>query len=244
MAVRWFPLWSRAVASTVLAFGVLLFVGAANEAAPVQYEIIPWKDRELHLVKASGDRCAFRLAYTVPPRTVGEQHQNSGAIVTINAGYWQADYTPTDLLIVDGRQKHAFNAKARFDGFFGVNDGRFVFRDLSKQPYKESEKWEQALRCGPVAVRDGRLVRHRSISSHRRTVIGEDRFGRFFALVSGTAWMSYDEIAEVCVREPVSARFAFHLDGGASTGLSVSFDQTNAYVPSAPVGSHLQIFKK
>lgn len=186
----------------------------------------------------------FRVVYTNPPKSVQEQHRHAKAVLTVNGGYWTADYRPTDLLVSDGKQIGAYNRQASFKGLFAVRKGRAEVRDLAARPWNASETFDQAARCGPVVVRGGSPVSSRSTSRHRRTVIGRTRDGGIFFVVSGRQIWTYDESAAICLREPINAEFAFQLDGGGSTGLALDDGDRHFVVGSVPVGSHIQAFRK
>lgn len=186
----------------------------------------------------------FRVVYTNPPKSVQEQHRAAKADMTVNGGYWTADYKPTDLLVSDGIPIGAYNRQASFNGLFFVQNGRAEVRDLAKRPWNASESFEQAARCGPVVIRGGAIVPSKSVTRHRRTVIGRTHDGRLFFVVSGRELWTYDESAAICLREPIAAQFAFQLDGGGSTGLAVDDGEQHIAVGSVPVGSHIQVFRK
>ncbi|MCL4235243.1 MAG: phosphodiester glycosidase family protein, partial [Deltaproteobacteria bacterium] len=185
-----------------------------------------------------------RIVYTNPPKSVQEQHREAKAVLTVNGGYWTAEYRPTDLLISDGKRIGSYNRKASFKGLFFVKGSRAAVRDLAKHPWSASEELEQAVRCGPVVVRNGAVVPSKSTTRHRRTVIGRTRDGRIFFVASDRQFWTYDESAAICLRDPINAEFAFQLDGGGSTGLMLDSDGAHAAIPSVAVGSHIQVFRK
>ncbi len=186
----------------------------------------------------------FRVVYTNPPRSVQEQHRIAKPVLTVNGGYWTAEYKPTDLLVSGGKTIAAYNRLASFKGLFEVRSSRAAVRDLAKRPWSASESFEHAVRCGPVVVRNGAPVSSKSVTRHRRTVIGETRDGRIFLVVSGRQIWTYDDSAAICLREPINAVFAFQLDGGGSTGMALDDADEHFVVGSVPVGSHIQAFRK
>ncbi|MBZ0274332.1 phosphodiester glycosidase family protein [bacterium] len=148
------------------------------------------------------------------------QNTASGATVTVNGGYWDASYKPTDLLVAGGKKIRDRNPKAPFRGLFFVRDGRARLADLSREHGAANGPFEEAMICGPVIVRDGRMAKHRSTSEHRRTVIGRDkRHGIFFLVIDG-ARASYGELSDIALSDGVDAQFAFNLDGGSSQSAS------------------------
>ncbi|MCB9488530.1 MAG: phosphodiester glycosidase family protein [Deltaproteobacteria bacterium] len=218
----------------------------AQDVPALIYKKLTTPSGDVHFVSMDPAKFRFEAVYTNPPQSVQARHADSKAILTVNGGYWAEDYTPTDLLVTDGKIVKSENKLTRFKGLFFVKGGMAGLRDLARKPLKdgEAEAFEQAVKCGPAIVRDGRPVAYKSTKRHRRTIIGEDVAGRIFFLVSDSAWLTYGDAAKIATAAPVNASFAFNLDGGSSTGLVIDWRDVHAREISVPVGSHIEVFEK
>jgi uncharacterized protein YigE (DUF2233 family) len=183
------------------------------------------------------------LAELEPPSTVGDfLRGHPKALVAINGGFfdstWRGALLPTGLVVVDGRvrwpsaaevgagrdsRRSAYRRKAareaRWYGVFLVTrEG-----DARVLPSKELAgsgllaKARLALECGPVLLRNGRVVTTQSTSATLRTAVGVTRDGRVLLLCTRKA-MTLVELARALVK--LGVRDALNLDGGPSSSFA------------------------
>jgi exopolysaccharide biosynthesis protein len=184
-----------------------------------------------------------RLTELYPPSTVGEfLPKHPKALVAINGGFfdktWTGTLIPTGLVLTDGRvrwpsvvevgagrdpRRSSYREKAareaRWYGAFLITwDG--VARVLPSTKLPDSGLLAQArlaIECGPVLVRDGRVVISQSSPQTARTAVGVMRDGRVLLLCTRKD-MSLVELAQTLVRLGVVE--ALNLDGGSSSSFA------------------------
>ncbi|MCZ7585617.1 MAG: phosphodiester glycosidase family protein [Deltaproteobacteria bacterium] len=217
---------------------------AAFAADDLEYNAIDFGSGIIHHVALSPDKFEFKVVYTNPPASVQESHRRQPrAVLTVNGGYWTETYEPTDLLVSDGRVVKNVNRKSPFNGLFFVRGGKAAVRNLNEAPLSTAEQFQQAVKCGPLLVRKNHAVASKSTTRHRRTVVGRDKAGRIFFLVTDGVLARYADMTTVALEIPVRAEFAFNLDGGGSTGLAFDVGERKISVHSVPVGSVIQVLK-
>lgn len=190
-------------------------------------------------------RAKFTCAYANPPRRVKDFAKQSGADLTVNGGYWAKDYTPTDLLIVNGKTIKKANFKSSHYGLFYVKKGRAGVRDIRVHPIGAKERFEHALKAGPTLIRPGGKPYYlkKSVSAHARNAIGIDNSGRLFFVLNKNGRITYKDLTDFLHSEHIKANYAFNLDGGSSVGYHfLSSDQKILDRRSAPVSSVIQVF--
>lgn len=166
--------------------------------------------------------CDFSVVYTNPPMSVGQFHERSPhALLTVNGGYWDINYRPTDLCIADGRMIKAPNTRNRHFGLFAVNqDGSVVISDLAGMPVMTSRfsGYRHALKSGPHVIRNGHPLTFKAGSTHMRTVIAKNLQGEVLFVVNRVGAMTYSDMAAFLMNSELGITEAFNLDGGRSSG--------------------------
>lgn len=172
---------------------------------------------ELAIFKIDPARHRLACAYANPPKTVGDFAKDSKAALAVNAGYWAADYKPTDLLVVEGQTIKKANLKNLHWGLFYVSNKRARVRDLRYRPFAKGERFEHAVKCGPTLVLPGgRANKLKSVSRHARTAVGRDKSGRLFFVLTERGRLTYADLTKVLLDDAIDADYAFNLDGGSS----------------------------
>ena len=201
---------------------------------------------EIALFLVPKSRFRFACAYANPPKTVAKFADKSGATLTVNGGYWDADYNPTDLLIVNGKKIKKINTKNWHYGLFFVKKGQAGVRDLRSRPIRAKEIFEHAIKCGPTLVRPGGVkTPTKSTTLHARAAVGRDRKGNLFFALNKRGRMTYGDLSDFLLSKAVKAEYAFNLDGGRSVGY-VFVDENGKIKQrrSAAVNSVIQVFNK
>lgn len=200
---------------------------------------------EMIIFRIDPKRARFSCAYSNPPKRVKEFAKNAGAALTVNGGYWGKDYTPTDLLIVNGDTIKKANLKNSHYGLFYVKKGRAWIRDLRIQPVGAKERFEYALKSGPTLIKPGGKPYYlkKSVSAHARNAIGADKEGRIFFVLNKTGRITYKDLTDILHSKEIQADYAFNLDGGSSVGYYLRLPKQQVLQRrSAPVSSVIQVF--
>lgn len=196
------------------------------------------------LVDAAKFEC--RVDYSNPPDTVSGFAKKHDALLTVNGGYWNADYTPTDLLVAGGKVIKKPNTVNYHFGLFYAKNGKCNVRDVRRSPIGKNEKFDHAIKAGPTLIKPGgRKYLHKSTSRHARNAVGKDKKGRLFFVLNKTGRITYNELVDFLASDKIKADYAFNLDGGRSTGYTLRLDgKTIHQRKSAPVSSVIMIFEK
>lgn len=170
-----------------------------------------------------------------PATTTSGFAERYGAIAAINAGYFNMKtlYPQTfvkDDGVVEGHTTP--DELFRVDGAVGIKGGhKAIFEFCDTTSYENVfAKCDEALACGPMLMKDGKVLSGWSresffIGHHPRSIVGVSKDGwiyyiiidgRFHGLGEGA---SIPECAEIC--RLLGLHDALNLDGGGSTSLWV-----------------------
>jgi exopolysaccharide biosynthesis protein len=167
------------------------------------------------------------------PVSLNEWMKQTHALAVINGGYFDDKNQPTGLLIANG-QAHGSSYQG-FGGMLAVNaQGHLELRSLLDQPYDpDNEQIQQATQSSPMLVLNGQRTDFKAnAASERRTVVAQDKQGRFLLIVSPKEAFSLDELADLLVSSDLSIQKALNLDGGASTGMYLRTGNQNVTIDS------------
>jgi len=213
------------------------------------FKYTEWKLSDITLVVISIKPNAFKfvVAYSNPPKTVQEFHEAAqGCILTINGGYWDDDYKPTDLCISNGKLIKGINKANGHYGLFAVTkNNRVILRDLHEKSLAEGElnTFQQAIKSGPHVIRNRKPIFNKSSKTiHQRSIIGRDNQGRIIIVQTRTGRATYDRMAELLSRPELGIVNAFNLDGGPSTGFYLTYKDRVIQKMSWPISSVIQVF--
>lgn len=155
---------------------------------------------------------------------VSEWHSRlSEAHIVINGGFFYPDRTTLGLLITDGKP-HGVSFLDH-GGMLTVGQGDVAIRSLAAKPYVAGEAIEQAIQGRPLLVEPDGSAAAFALSNEpsRRTAVGMDAAGRLIIVVVDYGALSLYELRDWMVLSPdPEFAIAFNLDGGGSTGLSIS----------------------
>jgi uncharacterized protein YigE (DUF2233 family) len=243
------------IAGIVLLIATLAFASAfGDQAAPKPesppeietFEKVLPGGAAVRFFRFDPEKTKVLVAYANPPKTVEEFAIETPALLSVNAGYWDSEYKPTDLLIVDGKTIHSANMKNYHYGLFYVKDTKAAVRDIRIRPIRSGEKFQFALKCGPTLIKTGgKKYVYKSESRHARAAVGRDKKGRIFFAMNRRGRLTYNELSDLLLSEEIGAQYAFNLDGGPSVGYH--FRQTDGKViqrRSQPVSSVIQVSAK
>jgi len=145
------------------------------------------------------------------------------AVVAINGGYFEPTFQPAGLVRLDGRDVQPRAAEGVLSGIVAI-DGAGVLRLLPRDAALEGV--HSAIQAGPFLIDPGGAVgvNHRAASANR-SLIASDDHGRLLLLVTGA--LTLHQIATLLHDHPQAVGMerierALNLDGGPSTGLSLT----------------------
>ena len=193
--------------------------------AVLNYSEYEYKGNTISVVRSDPRFFDFAVAFSNPPKSVGQFHnENRSVLFTLNGGYWDHDYLPTDLCVVEGRVIQPVNAANSHFGLFAVRrSGELVIDDLKTRPLSrvDVDGFRFALKSGPHLLRNGAPVKFKSSSSHARTVVGKDRQNNVLFVITRSGKMTYSEMIRFIMDSELGMAEAFNLDGGASSGFAL-----------------------
>jgi hypothetical protein len=205
----------------------------------LEYRLRRWFDgagetvETMHILRVDPAAYQFRVAYDpVAPASVKEWAVRSGAMITVNGGYFTPENLATGLLIVDG-VVHG-TSYAGFGGMVAISSEGVGVRSLAEQPYVPGESLTGAIQSFPMLVLPGGSLgfpEEDGIPS-RRTVMGEDRAGRILIIVCPNGTFTLHKLAVELVGSDLDLHVALNLDGGTSTGLWVASAEMPVQIPS------------
>lgn len=189
------------------------------------------------------------LIITVDPATVTTQlefdpagkyladwAQPDSTEIVVNAAYFNDDFSPAGLLIVDGKiiGHHLFDQTK--SGLLVIQDGRLSIRDLQRTPITDDEQFDDAVQSYPFLIKNGQpAIAQDSELQDRRTAIGLDTAGTIYVISETNAAVSLYELMKKLLASNIPFTDVLNLDGGASTGLSANWGKhhitDNSYVP-------------
>jgi uncharacterized protein YigE (DUF2233 family) len=187
----------------------------------------------LTLLRIEPTHYHFEVLYAPDrPRTVQQWAADSGAAVTLNAGYFTPEYSAAGLIVVDG--VHHGQSYGDFAGMLAVRPDKVQVRWLKDEPYKPSEPLLAAVQSFPVLIKPGGVLgfpEEDGISA-RRTVIAQDRVGRIVIIVCPNGTFTLHQLASYLLQTDLELDIALNLDGGTSTGLSLLVGEEPVEIPS------------
>lgn len=144
----------------------------------------------------------------------------SGCIAGVNGGYFQEDFRPVGLVIVDGKEIHPLENAKLLAGVVSWNGSRVEIVRSSK--FTRSADIRQAIQCGPMLVEGGHPTTGlNSERTARRTIVATDGHGQW-ALIYLTS-VTLADAARILTTPGALGDWtpstALNLDGGSSSGL-------------------------
>jgi exopolysaccharide biosynthesis protein len=158
-----------------------------------------------------------RVAEGVPTGAAGWRSREN-AVLAVNGGFFDAETRSLGLRICDGRRTSPLHGRKW--GVFRVKRGqaRIVEAPEFADALRRKLRYEQAVQCGPVLVRGGRVGDFKAQWA-RRTGLGIQSDGRVVVAVSDGS-LSMAGWAR-CFSQGLACPDALNLDGGSSTQLSL-----------------------
>lgn len=164
----------------------------------------------------------FRVHYTPGQASpVSVWAAQTGALLTINAGYFTAENRVTGRTITHGEPHGVILGD--YAGMFAVTEsGEVGVRWLRAQPYDPAEALREAVMSFPVLVKPGGIMGFPADAddgrSSRRTVIAQDTAGRILMMIAPRGYLSLHALSVWLAESDLELDIALNLDGGTSSG--------------------------
>ena len=182
------------------------------------------------------------------PKSVQSWRENLGADIVFNSAYFNGANEPTGYYALPASssitpwpsvKEQADTASYSF--LVQIVEGKLKLDYLPASPRTESPT--NAFLSFPTLLADGKvLVKSDSGSLASRTMLAEDSRGDIYLVVTEKAPLSLFESATWLSQQPEHFILAGNLDGGPSTGLSITdgqhiLDEPSALVPNVIAGT-------
>ncbi len=190
----------------------------------------------------------YSIAFANPPKPVSQfHHEHQNALLTINGGYWDYHYLPTDLCIVEGKVIKPVNTKNSHYGLFAIRyNGDVVIDNLKDKPLSKTDlnDFIFALKSGPHLIRNGIPVISKSVSQDARTVICKSRQNQVLFVITKSRMMTYAEMTDFLMNSGFDIIEAFNLDGGSSTGFVLGRGTDRIFRDTVNIADVIQLIMK
>lgn len=218
------------------------------EPAVVKYSEYENNGRIVSVMIIDPKHLDFSVLFANAPMTVAQFHDRSPSVLlTVNGGYWDDNYQPTDLCMADGRIIKAANTQNKHFGLFAVTqDGAVTIADVTGVSLSSVDLtgFRHALKSGPHLVLRGQPLTFKAKSSHARTVVAKNVQGDVLFVVNKEGTMTYSEMAAFLVNTGLGITDAFNLDGGRSAGFMLGRGANKVQKDSWEVADVIQVIGK
>ena len=176
--------------------------------------------------------CTLRIIDqpTGPRRELAQVMEQQSCFAGVNGGYFDPDYAPIGLLIVDGRTIAPLQRARLVTGMLTAS-ARGV-QIMRTREFSRQQKLNAAVQCGPFLLDLGRRVRGlEETRSARRTfaaVAGLDRAALGFCTEVSLAGLA-KILATVQIADGFKISRALNLDGGSSSAFWVRRETGKAF---------------
>ncbi len=188
------------------------------------------------IVRLDPTRFVVRVRYTPgAAQPVAAWAAQSGALLTVNGGYFTAENLVTGLHISEGERYGV--SYGDFAGMLAAPEvGPTRVRWLREQPYDPAEPLSAAVQSFPVLVKPGGVMGFPADADDgrlaRRTVVAQDESGRLLFIIAPRGYFSLHTLAVWLAASDLEIDVALNLDGGTSAGLwTVDGPQINSLIP-------------
>lgn len=177
------------------------------------------------------------------PQSVAKWREIVTADLVINGSYFDESFQPAGYFKGNesGSLKPWPDKKSQADpksysGLIKIKNGQLQITYLVDAQQDEPSKDEQALLTYPTLLAKGQpLIKDDSQKYARRTVLAQDGRGQTYVVMTESGLASLYETAQWLAAQPEKFTIAVNLDGGPSTGVSYSRDESEFNLPSASV---------
>jgi hypothetical protein len=182
---------------------------------------------DIILLRIDPEGFTFDVAFDPVGKELEPWQSETGAEVIVNGGYFrreQGEFVPDGLIISGG--KAAGVSYGDFARMFAVGGAGPELRWLKLTPYNPAEPLRAVLQCFPILIKPGGETGFPAESDDgiraRRTVIGQDRFGRILILIETQGFFTLRQLSVDLHNGDLDLDIAMNLDGGPSSGMAIA----------------------
>lgn len=218
-------------------------IGAGVERTYVPF-IIPGLDTldYVYALRFDPDRVAFQVHYEPgEAQTIEEWQEETGAPIVVNGGFFSSSNRPVGRIVVDG-EMHGFPLDYDYDsigtpGVFAVLDNVpeiYVLGRAGSTYSPQGFRFDQAIESYPMLLLPGRQPAYPTDTGKtaRRTVIALDHDGKVVLLLIDSPIFTLHQLSDWLAGSGLNLDIALNLDGGRSSGLTVSLGDEEKFIPS------------
>lgn len=203
---------------------------------------------KLRILRIDLDKFSLRVmdcrSWGVDRMEIKTLAKKAQALAAVNGGFFQPDYRPLGLLIVDGQET---NPLRKTDwGIFMIKDQ--LPRIIHTQEFQNSQGISQAIQVGPRLVVGGRELRLKKQSA-KRSALGITYKNQIILLNSEDSQVFAQDLAHVFwlseAEGGLACRDALCLDGGGSAQMYAEYKSLLIDLPGGwPIPNGLGVFKR
>jgi len=188
----------------------------------------------LHMVRLDPGLIDFRVLYDRGKvGTVTSWQAETGALLVVNGGFFDAQLTKQGLTLVNGQAYGSlrdYTESVGVGGLFAVKDSRVSIVALDRKPASPDKyDFDFATEAYPMLLTEGGEPAFDQETGHtaKRTVVAMDRSGRVvFIIIQEDAFTLYELGQALAELEELDLDVALNLDGGTSSGMVVKAGST------------------
>ncbi len=223
--------------------GSTIFKNTESVSAPVVREQAPEPVNAPTIIKLEHDSFAAQIEYDPQGKFISEW-KNDGQGIVINGAYFDTDYTPSGLLIINKNRigKRMFDQNKT--GLIAVTNNLTSIRDLAVSPVKNNESLDFALQSYPFLIKNSQAaLATDSGKKARRTALGIDAENNLY-IISVTSYQpTLYEFMNQIIATKIPFTFVLNLDGGPSSGIYANWGKTQLQIDSFTKVSSVVRFK-
>ncbi|MFA6427843.1 MAG: phosphodiester glycosidase family protein [Candidatus Magasanikbacteria bacterium] len=191
----------------------------------------------LSMTKLQPDEYTATLEYNREAKKIS-QWKNGGGEIIINGGYFEADFSPSGYLVVNGERIGDNMFDRDKSGLLVIKDGKILIRDTIVQPVTSTEHFQFAMQSFPFIIKNNQPgIKSNSDKKARRTAVGIDNDDVVY-LITANSDISLYEFMNYLLSLEIAFINVLNLDGGPSTGIYSNWNNTNfLYDSMSPVPS-------
>lgn len=177
------------------------------------------------------------------PQSVARWREVVTADLVINGSYFDESFQPAGYFkgnesksLKPWPDKKSQADPKSYSGLIKIKNGQLQIAYLVDAQQAEPSQDEQALLTYPTLLSKGQpVIKDDSQKYARRTVLAQNISGETYIILTESGLASLYETAQWLAAQPEKFQIAVNLDGGPSTGISYSQNESEFNLPSASV---------
>ena len=199
---------------------------------------------KFYMLRIDSDYFRFGVGYHPgEPQRLVDWMTETGALIVVNGGYFTESGEATGAVIVEGMPYGT--SYQGFGGMLTVTENNAELRWLPQRPFRVQESIKAGLQSFPMLVTPGNQIGYpdEDGAPARRTVIAQDRQGRFLFVLASSGTYTLHQLSRFLVASDLDLELALNLDGGSSTGLILA-DPVEGVPPFALLPLVITVYPK